>query len=1019
MLDNNHKVLMKCRYLGITITNVDPDDLTKCEKKYLVLGVVWQLVRVNMRIKIAEIFKMCDINKLLLEGEGVEDLLGLLPEDMLLRWFNYHLTNAGHSRRVRNYDRDLQDSVNYLVLLHQLEPEKCAPPSEGEDIPDLKERAEFMLQQADNIECRKFITPDDVAVHPNSQLNFAFVTYLFKNYPSMPKLLPPEKEEEEAAAEAAAAEEEEELDEDEKMALEIEKLDESIKAIDEEEKQAWEEDEQAEGPEEGEEAVDVLRDTGAVTAEEEEQLRAIARARATVRESRDALRDAERDAFLSERERHNLATEVKWLEKEKEKDAAASAEVAKVYKSMKGQLAAMQRSELRRNMVELKEQLEEQRMVNKYKDWTEEDFAWGKEAVARERRRIERQLANAADLRDEEREALEEDLAACEELGLTRDRLARNIAAEKKRYDKKIDRAKKTLVETQASVDEHKEQLDQIQDDIITAESDTLDLERSKAMLDRQHARSTELVENVRRMLEQMHEDLDAKTDETDKTRAERRELSEKAARDIRSGAKLDAKIQATRRDTTQIKEERARLEEASEDLLNDISDKQTQTKIAQARLDEAQQVRDDAEQELDETIEDAQHDIDMAQSQARQDVLTQKRAAEVARKKEALKTAAKAQDLHDARSENATLAAIVEDARDESHQLAAKAVQARAEDAALGARLQAAEQRVADLKEDLDTTDAARRADAAEAAALDAQAAAHDKEARRQRRAAADAEAAARKADAQAADAISAADVARTEAEQDDASARRMDSEAAALQSEAASHENTLQDIEEEKATGLQDIEEARAKQSRQRRAAADKKIAKHKEAGKKAQLEKTLVEDDLKRQQQEAELKADERDDVARKVEAARKRKEKAEDENRESQACLKDLEKSISESMACLDSTEAALARETKKADAVNAKKKKAVKTGASAKSKKDSASTQRSVNDNLTELLSKASALVASVDEETSSKKQAIKEDTEEKKKKIRDKAAREKERKVKDAERRLKRERDKLESEFED
>jgi len=53
-----------------------------------------------------------------------------------------------------------QDSENYLVLLNQLDPARCplAPMHEG----DLAKRAELMLQNAEKLGCRKFVSPQDV-----------------------------------------------------------------------------------------------------------------------------------------------------------------------------------------------------------------------------------------------------------------------------------------------------------------------------------------------------------------------------------------------------------------------------------------------------------------------------------------------------------------------------------------------------------------------------------------------------------------------------------------------------------------------------------------------------------------------------------------------------------------------------------------------------------------------------------------------------------------------------------------
>lgn len=56
-------------------------------------------------------------------GESLEDLLALSPEEILLRWFNYHLKEAGSSRRVNNFSGDIKDSECYTILLNQIAPE--------------------------------------------------------------------------------------------------------------------------------------------------------------------------------------------------------------------------------------------------------------------------------------------------------------------------------------------------------------------------------------------------------------------------------------------------------------------------------------------------------------------------------------------------------------------------------------------------------------------------------------------------------------------------------------------------------------------------------------------------------------------------------------------------------------------------------------------------------------------------------------------------------------------------------
>ena len=64
--------------------------------------------------------------RLVQDDETIEELLRLPPEAILLRWFNYHLQEAGHVRRVSNFSTDISDAENYSVLLHQVK--RLRPP---------------------------------------------------------------------------------------------------------------------------------------------------------------------------------------------------------------------------------------------------------------------------------------------------------------------------------------------------------------------------------------------------------------------------------------------------------------------------------------------------------------------------------------------------------------------------------------------------------------------------------------------------------------------------------------------------------------------------------------------------------------------------------------------------------------------------------------------------------------------------------------------------------------------------
>jgi len=54
---------------------------------------------------------------LLKDGEEVRDLKKLKPEEILIRWINYHLREAGQDRQIKNLGSDLKDS---FALTHVL-----------------------------------------------------------------------------------------------------------------------------------------------------------------------------------------------------------------------------------------------------------------------------------------------------------------------------------------------------------------------------------------------------------------------------------------------------------------------------------------------------------------------------------------------------------------------------------------------------------------------------------------------------------------------------------------------------------------------------------------------------------------------------------------------------------------------------------------------------------------------------------------------------------------------------------
>ncbi|KAM8953930.1 plastin-3 isoform 2-T2 [Pelodytes ibericus] len=188
--ENLNLALNSASAIGCHVVNIGAEDL-KAGKPHLVLGLLWQIIKIGLFADI-ELSRNEALAALLPEGETLEDLMKLSPEELLLRWANFHLENAG-GQKINNFSTDIKDSRAYYHLLNQITPRGQKEGEEKIDInmsgfsekDDLK-RAEYMLQQADRLSCRQFVTPADV-VSGNPKLNLAFVANLFNKYPALTK----------------------------------------------------------------------------------------------------------------------------------------------------------------------------------------------------------------------------------------------------------------------------------------------------------------------------------------------------------------------------------------------------------------------------------------------------------------------------------------------------------------------------------------------------------------------------------------------------------------------------------------------------------------------------------------------------------------------------------------------------------------------------------------------------------------------------------------------------------------
>uniref|UniRef100_A0A3Q1BVY0 Plastin-2 n=1 Tax=Amphiprion ocellaris TaxID=80972 RepID=A0A3Q1BVY0_AMPOC len=156
--ENLNLALNSASAIGCHVVNIGAEDL-KEGRQHLVLGLLWQVIKIGLFADI-ELSRNEALIALLRDGESLEDLMKLSPEELLLRWANYHLEEAGCGK-INNFSSDIKEKE------------------------DLK-RAECMLDQADRLGCRQFVMPADV-VRGNPKLNLAFVANLFNKYPALKK----------------------------------------------------------------------------------------------------------------------------------------------------------------------------------------------------------------------------------------------------------------------------------------------------------------------------------------------------------------------------------------------------------------------------------------------------------------------------------------------------------------------------------------------------------------------------------------------------------------------------------------------------------------------------------------------------------------------------------------------------------------------------------------------------------------------------------------------------------------
>ncbi|KAG5450450.1 Plastin-3 [Clonorchis sinensis] len=188
MHENITLALNSARAIGCNVVNIGAGDILN-GTKHLLLGLLWQVIKIGL-LKQINVVAHAELATLLEGDETISEFAKLSPEDILIRWVNYHLKGTESDARMHNFTADIRNCEVYAYLVEKIAPQEKKPFMHSTkailDAVDLVQRAEMVLQNAEKLDCRVFVRPEDI-VSGSQRLNLAFLANLFHGYPALEK----------------------------------------------------------------------------------------------------------------------------------------------------------------------------------------------------------------------------------------------------------------------------------------------------------------------------------------------------------------------------------------------------------------------------------------------------------------------------------------------------------------------------------------------------------------------------------------------------------------------------------------------------------------------------------------------------------------------------------------------------------------------------------------------------------------------------------------------------------------
>ncbi|KAJ6233895.1 fimbrin-1 [Anaeramoeba flamelloides] len=168
----NSALAIGCSIKGIKPTSLIDEEETPC------IQLTWEIIKQGLlaRVNLKDHPELTELT--LMEKETMETLSKSTPEELIIKWFNYHLSSAGNQSKVTDFSDSMKDPMLVAVLLNQLSPKRCPiEPIIHEEDPD--SRNEMIVKNAERLNVKDFISIDTLDSN-NEKLNLAFLANLLQ-----------------------------------------------------------------------------------------------------------------------------------------------------------------------------------------------------------------------------------------------------------------------------------------------------------------------------------------------------------------------------------------------------------------------------------------------------------------------------------------------------------------------------------------------------------------------------------------------------------------------------------------------------------------------------------------------------------------------------------------------------------------------------------------------------------------------------------------------------------------------